>query len=57
VGANCEQLRSDMIAEGYITQEEVDQDVAALDDPEMCRTLLSSISHLLQSDPPAKKGK
>ena len=30
MGANCEQLRSDMIAEGYITQEEVDQDSRGL---------------------------
>jgi SAM-dependent methyltransferase len=32
--ANYEQLRGDMIAGGYVTADEFEQDVAALDDPE-----------------------
>lgn len=34
--ANYAQLRSQMIAAGYITQAEFDRDVASLDDPDFC---------------------
>ncbi len=33
IRANYEQLRTDMIAGGYVTAHEFDQDLAALDDP------------------------